>query len=251
MRRLFLLFGLVLFSSFFLALRRLFRPRTPAFLPRWIPGSTTSSPPRLRRRVEADIRTLAGFGTRNTFSDTLSDTRGIGAARRWIKAEFDKISADCGGCLEVFLPDHHGSGSRGSRRKRRGGERGGHPARHCVPESVRDHVRGHRLPGFRRKRRRRPMPRGPTTTPPVWPGPWKPLGSLPSTPSRPASSMLASRPRSRGCGAGSTWRQVAVEEGWEIVAVLNNDMIGNTEGIDGIKDNTTFRVFSEPNPCHR
>ncbi len=52
-------------------------------------------------RVEADIRTLAGFGTRNSFSDTLSDTRGIGAARRWIKAEFDEISRACGGCLEV------------------------------------------------------------------------------------------------------------------------------------------------------
>jgi len=52
-------------------------------------------------RVEADIRTLAGFGTRNTLSDTLSETRGIGAARRWIKAEFDRISAACGGCLEV------------------------------------------------------------------------------------------------------------------------------------------------------
>ncbi|MEX0891330.1 MAG: hypothetical protein WEB88_04100, partial [Gemmatimonadota bacterium] len=53
-------------------------------------------------RIEAYITRLAGFGTRNTFSDTLSDTRGIGAARRWIKAEFDAISAACGGCLEVF-----------------------------------------------------------------------------------------------------------------------------------------------------
>ena len=46
-------------------------------------------------RIEADIRKLAGFGTRNTFSDTVSDTRGIGAARRWIKAEFEKISQAC------------------------------------------------------------------------------------------------------------------------------------------------------------
>ena len=53
-------------------------------------------------RIEADIRTLANFGTRNTFSDTVSNTRGIGAARRWIKAEFEKISAECDNCLEVF-----------------------------------------------------------------------------------------------------------------------------------------------------
>ena len=52
-------------------------------------------------RVEADIRRLAGFGTRHTLSDTLSETRGIGAARRWIKARFDEISAACGGCLDV------------------------------------------------------------------------------------------------------------------------------------------------------
>ncbi|MGM0669020.1 MAG: M28 family peptidase, partial [Gemmatimonadota bacterium] len=53
-------------------------------------------------RLEADVQALVNFGTRNTFSDTLSDTRGIGAARRWIKAEFDRISVECGGCLEVF-----------------------------------------------------------------------------------------------------------------------------------------------------
>ena len=41
-------------------------------------------------RIENDIRILAGFGTRNTLSDTISDSRGIGAARRWIKKEFDR-----------------------------------------------------------------------------------------------------------------------------------------------------------------
>ena len=38
----------------------------------------------------------------DTLSDTVSDTRGIGAARRWVKAEFERISAACGGCLQVF-----------------------------------------------------------------------------------------------------------------------------------------------------
>src|SRR3546814_15420909 len=45
---------------------------------------------------------LGSFGTRHTLSDTKSDTRGIGAARRWIHAEFERISAQCGGCLEVI-----------------------------------------------------------------------------------------------------------------------------------------------------
>ncbi|EDQ00820.1 Probable aminopeptidase fused to fibronectin type 3 domain [Shewanella benthica KT99] len=42
------------------------------------------------------------FGTRHTLSETESDTQGIGAARRWIKNEFERISTDCGGCLEVI-----------------------------------------------------------------------------------------------------------------------------------------------------
>ncbi|HEY9228610.1 MAG TPA: M20/M25/M40 family metallo-hydrolase, partial [Gemmatimonadaceae bacterium] len=44
---------------------------------------------------------LVSFGTRNTFSDTLSSTRGIGAARRWIYSQFGQYSRDCGGCLKV------------------------------------------------------------------------------------------------------------------------------------------------------
>ena len=40
----------------------------------------------------------------------------------------------------------------------------------------------------------------------------------------------------------------AKEEGWNILGILNNDMIGNIKGIDGVVDNTTFRVFSEPVP---
>ena len=38
-------------------------------------------------RLNEDIKTLANFGTRHTLSDTLSNSRGIGAARRWIKSE--------------------------------------------------------------------------------------------------------------------------------------------------------------------
>ncbi len=48
-----------------------------------------------QERIETDIRRLANFGTRHTLSDTLSTTRGIGAARRWIRSEFEQISSDC------------------------------------------------------------------------------------------------------------------------------------------------------------
>ncbi|HBQ60657.1 MAG TPA: peptidase M28, partial [Balneolaceae bacterium] len=60
-------------------------------------GAATSA-----ERIEADITKLVSFDTRHTLSDTTSETEGIGAARRWLKEEFERISADCGGCLEVF-----------------------------------------------------------------------------------------------------------------------------------------------------
>ena len=53
------------------------------------------------KNIEASIRKLVSFGTRNTLSEQDNPTRGIGAARDWIFSEFQKISADCGNCLEV------------------------------------------------------------------------------------------------------------------------------------------------------
>lgn len=43
-------------------------------------------------RLRADVDTLSAFGTRHTLSDTASDTRGIGAARRWLRDEFQRIA---------------------------------------------------------------------------------------------------------------------------------------------------------------
>lgn len=53
------------------------------------------------KNIEASIRKLVSFGTRNTLSEQDNPARGIGAARDWIYAEFQKISAECGGCLDV------------------------------------------------------------------------------------------------------------------------------------------------------
>jgi hypothetical protein len=53
------------------------------------------------QRIESSIRTLVSFGTRNTLSDQNDTKRGIGAARNWIFDEFQRIGAECGGCLIV------------------------------------------------------------------------------------------------------------------------------------------------------
>jgi hypothetical protein len=53
------------------------------------------------KNIEATIRKLVSFGTRNTLSEQDSKTRGIGAARDWILSEFRRFSSECGGCLDA------------------------------------------------------------------------------------------------------------------------------------------------------
>ncbi|PYS98532.1 MAG: aminopeptidase [Acidobacteria bacterium] len=53
------------------------------------------------KNIEATIRKLVSFGTRNTLSEQDNPTRGVGAARDWIFSEFQKINSDCSNCLVV------------------------------------------------------------------------------------------------------------------------------------------------------
>ncbi|KQV78554.1 aminopeptidase [Massilia sp. Root351] len=58
------------------------------------------------QRIEALVRKLVSFQTRHTMSETGSDTVGIGAARRWIKREFERCNAQNGGRLQVAFDSH-------------------------------------------------------------------------------------------------------------------------------------------------
>jgi len=201
-------------------------------------------------RIEADIRTLAGFGTRNTLSDTLSETRGIGAARRWIKAEFDRISAACGGCLEVSYQRDLVEGSPRSRIRedtwvvnvvaiQRGSR---YPNRYVIMSGDIDS-------------RASSATDGETDAPGANDNASGMAGALEAarllTQHQFPTSIIYTglSGEEQGLYGGRHMAEVARVEGWDIVGVLNNDMIGNIEGIDGVIDNTTFRVFSEPVPA--
>ena len=56
-------------------------------------------------RIEQRIRTLVAFDTRHTASETESETRGIGAARRWIQRELQACSKASGGRLAVTMDE--------------------------------------------------------------------------------------------------------------------------------------------------
>ena len=218
-------------------------------------GSSTAPPglqPVLREiaeapsaeRVEADIRALAGFGTRHTLSDTLSETRGIGAARRWIRAEFERISAACGGCLEVVE------------------QRGVVAGERRIPDStvvvnVLAVLRGTADPdryvvmsGDIDSRASDVMDftsdaPGANDNASGVAGVLEAARVL-SAYRFPASIVFAALSgEEQGLFGGQIMAERAAEDGWRIEAVLNNDMIGNICGINGVCDNTSVRVFAE------
>ena len=198
-------------------------------------------------RIETDIKKLVSFGTRNTLSDTSSTSRGIGAARRWIKAEFDKISAACGGCLEVY---YHRTlaPAEGNRRITEDtwivnvvavqkGTR--YPNRYVIMSGDIDS-------------------RASSSTDATTDAPGANDNASGIAGTLEAARVLTKYqfPNSiiytglsgeeQGLFGGKYLAATAKEENWDIIGILNNDMIGNIEGIDGVIDNTSFRVFSEP-----
>jgi Zn-dependent M28 family amino/carboxypeptidase len=201
------------------------------------------------KRIAADIEKLVNFGTRHTLSDTLSDTRGIGAARRWIKAEMERTSAACGGCLDV---SYH--------RALAPAESNGRIPQDTWIVNVLALQKGTRYPNWYV-----------LMTGDIDSRVSDPLDGVSDSPgandnaSGMAGVLEAARVLSRyqfpvsilyvglsgeeqGLFGGKYLAERAKAEGWDIVGVLNNDMIGNIAGINGVIDNTTFRVFSEPTP---
>ncbi len=195
-------------------------------------------------RIESDIRTLAGFGTRHTLSDTASATRGIGAARRWIRDEFERISADCGGCLEIVEQRRTVSGERRIPEPveivnvlaiQRGTS---DPNRYVVMSGDIDSRASDALDGVS------DAP-GANDNASGMAGAIEAARVL-SQYRFPGTIIYAGLSgEEQGLFGGQIMAEIARDEGWEVVGVLNNDMIGNSCGIDGVCDNTSARVFSE------
>jgi len=195
-------------------------------------------------RIERDIQTLVDFGTRHTLSDTVSSKRGIGAARRWIKAEFERISEDCGGCLEVFYVSDVISGQR----------RIPDPVNIvnvvAIQRGTADPNRFVMMSGDIDSRVSDPLD-GVSDSPGANDNASGMAGVIESARvltkyEFPGSIMYVGLSgEEQGLFGGQILADYALEKGWRIKAVLNNDMIGNIKGINGVINNTTARVFSE------
>ena len=201
------------------------------------------------QRLENDIRTLANFGTRNTFSDTISKTRGIGAARRWIKAEFDKIDKNCNNCLEVFYQKDLVTPKDGNRVPKEAyvvnvvavqkGTK--YPNRYIIMTGDIDSRNSDTMDYTN------DAP-GANDNASGMAGTIEAARVLSKYQFENSIVYLGLSGEEQGLFGGKGFAEYAKKNNWEIIGVLNNDMIGNIEGVDGVIDNRTFRIFSEPTP---
>lgn len=195
-------------------------------------------------QLEYYIRQLVGFGTRHTLSDTVSDTRGIGAARRWIKAEFEKISDDCGRCLEVFYV------SEIVEPQRRVPEATNVVNVVAIQRGYADPNRFVIMSGDIDSRVLDPND-GTSDSPGANDNASGMAGAIEAArilskyqfPSSIIYTGLSGE--EQGLLGGKILADYAIANEWDIKGVLNNDMIGNIKGINGVINNTTARVFSE------
>jgi len=195
-------------------------------------------------RISKDINKLANFGTRHTLSDKLSNQRGIGAATRWIYNEFQKISDLCNGCIEVMYVSDTVSGE----------SRVPHPTEIVNVIAIQ---RGSERPNDF------VMMSGdidsrvsdPTNSISDSPGANDNASGMAGV--LEAARVLSSREyassiiyaglsgEEQGLFGGQIFAKHAIKHGWDIKGVLNNDMISNIEGINGVINNSSVRIFSE------
>lgn len=193
--------------------------------------------------LRAGVASMVGFGTRHTMSETESDSRGIGAARRWVESEFRAMSAACDGCLTIATPGQTFTGTRlptptevvdvlaiqpGTTDPQRVIIISGHldsrvsdvmDATSDAP-GANDDASG--VAAVMEAARVLSQHRFPATL-----------------------VYAALSGEEQGLYGGQVLAQYAREQGWRVEAVLNNDIVGNSQGQSGVVDNTHVRVFSE------
>ncbi|TPH18175.1 M28 family peptidase [Litorilituus lipolyticus] len=194
--------------------------------------------------IEKDITKLVSFGTRHTLSETKSETRGIGAARRWIKAEFERISRACNDCLEVYFQAKTISG------EKRIPDATEVVSVIAVLKGKTDPSRYVVMSGDIDSRVTDVMDftsdsPGANDNASGVAGVLEAARVLSQYSFHGSIVFAALAGEEQGLFGGKIMAEQAQKDGWRIKAVLNNDMIGNISGINGVINNTTARIFAE------
>ncbi len=201
-------------------------------------------------RIHATVARLVAFGTRHTLSDTASDTRGIGAARRWLATELQALAKERGSRLQLL--DDRFTAEPGPR----------------VPKPVEIVNVGAILPGTDPARAKEAI---------VVTGHYDSRASdvmdaATDAPGanddgsgvamvlelarvlareKPAVSvyLVAVAGEEQGLLGSAHLAKRLAAEGIAVLAMTSVDIAGNTEGQDGVKDDVTARLFSEGVPA--
>ena len=194
-------------------------------------------------RLKAIVERLVGFGTRHTLSARDHPARGIGAALNWTEAEFRRYSRDCGGCLRVVrtgdtvtrpripnptLVENVVAIQRGTTRPDQVVIITGH-----IDSRVTDPMNATAdAPGANDD--------GSGTAAVIE------AARVLSRHRFPATIVYAALSgEEQGLVGGKILADYARAQGWQVVANLNNDIVGNSCGSDGVCDDANIRVFSE------
>jgi hypothetical protein len=194
-------------------------------------------------QMKKTVETLVSFGTRHTLSSQTDPKRGIGAALNWAEAELNRYSTECGGCLtvgrtsEVFVGDRIPTPTRVTDvfAIQRGTER---------PNDV-TIITGHidsRVSDIMNSNAFEPGANddgsGVATV--------MEAARVLSKHKFPGTIVYAAlMGEEQGLFGGKVLAAYAKAQGWNVIANLNNDIIGNSCGSDGVCDSTHVRVFSE------
>ncbi|HTH82405.1 MAG TPA: M28 family metallopeptidase [Mucilaginibacter sp.] len=201
------------------------------------------------KNIEATIRKLVSFKTRHTLSDTTSKTEGSGAARNWIKSEFEKYAQASGGRMTVKFDTFTQPKS----------PRIPGPVllknvlatlKGTDPNDTRIYIiSGHYdsiVGDFMDPNAVEPGANDDASGTAVS----LELARVMSTRKFPATIIfMAVVAEEQGLYGSAHVAKRAKAENWNIDAMLNNDIVGNTHGMtNDLKDNMHVRVFSEGVP---
>jgi hypothetical protein len=197
-------------------------------------------------RLQATVARLVAFGTRHTLSETASETRGIGAARRWLASEFGALARLPGSRLQPF--EDRFTSEPGPR----------------IPKPTEIVNVGAVLPGTDPKRARQVL----VVTGHYDSIPSSVMDAVSDAPGavddgsgtamvleltrvmageRPAVAIyfVAVAGEEQGLVGSAHLARRLKEEGKEVLAMTSIDIAGNSEGQDGVKDDVSARLFSE------
>lgn len=216
------------------------------------------------RQIEETIKTLVGFGTRNTLTSMETDLppgQGINAAADWIAGQFESISQECGGCLEVkrdtFIADP-ASGESWARRIPKATRitnvyailRGSDPAwagRMVLVTGHYDSINSNVFSKWSDTSGAAPGANDDASGVAVSLACARALSKL-KFPSTIVFAAVAGE--EQGLVGSEHLAKLARSDGWELEAVLNNDIVGgNTTPGDATQMKDRVRVFSEGVPA--